>query len=149
MVVCSAVFFVSFRKTMMKNFLHFLEFSFVLATQTNSKSSEDVLPIIEPKWFFEKCSRKTKGCLHDTGAIFVPWRVHSGSLSWLYICLHDTTTKSHAGVSRPGVSSLWLSHRVRISLQYEISQRYHVNTKQPPVSVWNRSAGRLERVVHA
>ena len=27
----------------------------------------------------------------------------------------------------------------------EISQRYHVNTKQPLVSVWNRSAGRLER----
>ena len=22
-----------------------------------------------------------------------------GSLSWLYICLHDTTTKCHAGVS--------------------------------------------------
>ena len=32
-------------------------------------------------------------------------RVHSGSLSWLYICLHDTTTKCHAGASHPGVSS--------------------------------------------
>ena len=39
--------------------------------------------------------------------------------------------------------------RVRISLQYEISQRYHVNAKRPTVSVWNRSAGRLERVAHA
>ena len=26
----------------------------------------------------------------------------------------------------------------RISLRYEISQRYHVNAKRPPVSVWNR-----------
>ena len=33
----------------------------------------------------------------------------------------------------------------RISLQNEISQRYHVNTKRPPVSVWTRSAGRLDR----
>ena len=30
----------------MKNVLNFLEFSFVLATQTNSKSGEDVSPII-------------------------------------------------------------------------------------------------------
>ena len=33
-----------------------------------------------------------RGCLHDTGATFALERVHSGSLSWLYICLHDTTT---------------------------------------------------------
>ena len=52
-----------------------------------------------------------RGCLHDTGATFAPRRVHSGSLSWLYICLHDTATKSHPGESRPGVSSLRLSHR--------------------------------------
>ena len=31
--------------------------------------------------------------LHDTRATFAPGRVHSGSLSLLYICLHDTTTK--------------------------------------------------------
>ena len=37
----------------------------------------------------------------------------------------------------------------RISPWYVISQRYHVNAKRPPVSVWNRSAGRLERVAHA
>ena len=35
-----------------------------------------------------------RGCLHDTGATFASERVHSGSLSWLYICLHDTTTNS-------------------------------------------------------
>ena len=46
-----------------------------------------------------------RGCLHDTGATFVPERVLSGSLLWLYICLPDTTTKCHAGVSAPGVSS--------------------------------------------
>ena len=37
----------------------------------------------------------------------------------------------------------------RISPRYYISQRYHVNTKRPQVSVWNQSAGRLERVAHA
>ena len=50
-----------------------------------------------------KC--ELRGCLHDTGATFAPGRVHSGSLSWLYICLHDTTTKCYAGASQPGVSS--------------------------------------------
>ena len=39
--------------------------------------------------------------------------------------------------------------RARISLQYEISQWYHVNAKRSQVSVWNRSASRLEWVVHA
>ena len=49
--------------------------------------------------------------LHDTGATFAPERIHSGSLSWLYICLHDTTPKCYAGASHPGVSSPWFSHR--------------------------------------
>ena len=40
---------------MMKNFLDFFfKFSFVLATQTNSKSGEDVSQIIEPEWLVEK-----------------------------------------------------------------------------------------------
>ena len=52
-----------------------------------------------------------RGCLHDSGATFAPERVHSGSLSWLYICLHDTTTKCHAGASHPGVSSPRLLYR--------------------------------------
>ena len=45
---------------MMKNFLDFFKiiFSFVLATQTNSKSGEDVLQIIESEWFFEKSAVK-------------------------------------------------------------------------------------------
>ena len=73
------------------------------------------------------CRAELRGCLHDTGATFAPRRVHSGSLSWLYICLH-TTTKCHAGASRPGVSSLRLSHRGEISLRCEISQRCHVET---------------------
>ena len=37
---------------------------------------------------------------------------------------------------------------MRISLWYEISQRYHVNIEWPIVPVWNRSAGRLEQVAH-
>ena len=36
----------------------------------------------------------------------------------------------------------------RISLRYEILQRYHVDAKQPLVSMWNRLAGRLERAAH-
>ena len=47
----------------------------------------------------------------DTGATFAPEWVHSGSLSWLYICLHDTTTKCYAGASHPGVSSPRLLYR--------------------------------------
>ena len=47
----------------------------------------------------------------DTRVTFAPERVHSGSLSWLYICLHDTTTKCHAGASHPGVSSPRLLYR--------------------------------------
>ena len=54
---------------------------------------------------------QAKGVFTWHRATFAPRRVHSGSLSWLYICLHDTTTKSHAGASRPGVSSLRLSHQ--------------------------------------
>ena len=54
---------------------------------------------------FRKLIPPLRGCLHETGATFAPERVHSGSLSWLYICLHDTTTKCHAGASHPGVSS--------------------------------------------
>ena len=38
---------------------------------------------------------------------------------------------------------------VRISLWYEISQRYHVNANWPHVSGWNQSADRLEWVAHA
>ena len=55
--------------------------------------------------------RCVRACLHDTGATFAPGRVHSGSLSWLYICLHDTTTNVNASASHPRVSSPRLSHR--------------------------------------
>ena len=55
MMTCSAVFFVAFlsRPKIDSNdeklYSFFLEFSFVLATQTNSKSGEDVSQIIEPE----------------------------------------------------------------------------------------------------
>ena len=90
-----------------------------------------------------------RGCLHDTVTTFAPTfaQVHSISLSWLYSCLHDTTTKCHAGASHPGVSLPGYCTWARNSLRYKISQRYHVNTKRPPVSVWNRSAGELDRPV--
>ena len=73
-----------------------------------------------------------RGCLHDTGAKV---RVHSGSLSWLYIYLHDTTTNFMLARVTPARVHPGSCTGARISLRYEISQRYHVNTKRPPVSV--------------
>ena len=77
-------------------------------------------------------------CLHDTGATFAPARVHSCSLSWLYICLHDTTTKPHAGASHPGVSSPRLLYRsenftpvrnlATVSSKRETNTRFGVNS---------------------
>ena len=55
MKTCSAVFFVYFPKYPIidskdkKLSRLFLEFSFVLATQTNSRSGEDVSQVIEPQ----------------------------------------------------------------------------------------------------
>ena len=46
-----------------------------------------------------------RGCLHDIRATFIAARVHSGSLLWLCIRLHDTNTKCHAGASHTGASS--------------------------------------------
>ena len=87
----------------------------------------------------EKCKCMVvflRGCLHDTGATFAPRRVHSGSLSWLYVCLHDTATKSYASASHPGVSSLRLSHRgenftpvrnlATVSCKHETTTRFGV-----------------------
>ena len=86
----------------------------------------------------------------------------------LGITLSEGLFTWHRGNFRTGVSShrfplmdlhlfTWYHHKshpaccagVRISLRYEISQLYHVNTKWPHVSVWNRSASRLERIAHA
>ena len=59
-MTCSAVFFVSFPKYPKidgndeKLSRFFWKFSFVLATQTNSKSGEDVAQIVEPEEFVEK-----------------------------------------------------------------------------------------------
>ena len=65
MKTCSAVFFVYFPKYPIidskdkKLSRLFLEFSFVLATQSKSKSGEDVSQIIVPEWLVEKSSVKT------------------------------------------------------------------------------------------
>ena len=61
-------------------------------------------------WFLGVLSQKNsppfdKGAVYMTPGRLSLERVNSGSLSWLYICLHDTTTKCHAGASHPGVSS--------------------------------------------
>ena len=58
-------------------------------------------------WFVQvsKIEFVLRGCLHDTGANFIQVRVHSGSLSWLCIRLHDTSPNSHKGGSHTSASS--------------------------------------------
>ena len=64
-MTCLAVFFFSFPKypkidgSDNKLSRVVLEFSFVLANKTNSKSKEDVSQIIESEWFAEKSAVKT------------------------------------------------------------------------------------------
>ena len=52
-----------------------------------------------------------RGRLPDTGATLALGRVHSSSISWLYICLRDTTTNCHASGSHPKVSSPWFLYQ--------------------------------------
>ena len=85
-------------------------------------------------------------------ATFALTRVYSGSLSWLYICLQDITTKCHAGASHPGVISPQLLYRsenftpvrnfATVPCKREPTTRFGVK------SVF-RFAGGLERVAHA
>ena len=49
----------SVRAAMMKTFYNFWNLASFWATQTNSKTGEDVSPIIEPEWFVEKSAVKT------------------------------------------------------------------------------------------
>ena len=99
-----------------------------LLTHTSNKTDtlNWSLPFYIPLgWLF------IRGCLHDTGATFAPQRVHSSSLSWLYICLHDTTTNFMLAQVTPAWVHPGSCTGARISFRCEISQRYHVNTKQP------------------
>ena len=87
-------------------------------------------------------------CLHDTGATFAQERVHSGSLSWLYICLHDTTTKCHAGASHPGVS--WPRFLYRGENFTPVRNLAAVSCKRETTTRFGvKSVCRLERVAHA
>ena len=88
-----------------------------------------------------------RGSLHDTGTTFAPARVHSGSLSHGYICLHDTTTKCHAGTSHSSlqfnpVMLYWSENFIQ-------GWNMYVNAKQPTMLVSNQSAGGLEWLAHA
>ena len=90
-----------------------------------------------------------RGCLHDTGALsprseFTPVPSHGSIFVYMIPPQNVMPARVTPAWVHPGCCT-----GARISLRYEISQRYHVNAKRPPVSVWNRSAGRLERVAHA
>ena len=87
--------------------------------------------------------------LHDTRATFAPEEFtpvpSHGSIFVYMIPLQNVMpTRVTPAWVHPGCCT-----RAKISLRYEISQRYHVNAKRPHVSVWDRSVGRLERVAHA
>ena len=90
-----------------------------------------------------------RGCLHDTGATFIPVRVHSGSLLWFCIRLHDTSTKSRTGASHTGASHPGYCTGARFSLRYENSFRCHVKAVRLFVPARNHSPGSLKRVAHA
>ena len=67
------------------------------------------------------------------GSVYMtPGWVHSGSLTSLYICLHYTTTKCHAGTSRPSVSSPRLLHQGKnfatVSCKCKTSTRFGVKS---------------------
>ena len=87
-----------------------------------------------------------RGCLQDIGATFEPARVHSDSLSWLYICLHYTATKCHPGASHTGVSSprllYWRENFTPVRNFVTVSCKRETTTRF-------RSAGGLERLAHA
>ena len=93
--------------------------------------------------------RNLRGCLHETGVTFAPGQfapVPSHGSTFVYMIPPQNVMPERVTPAwdHPGCCT-----GVRISLRYEISQRYHVNAKRPHVSVWNRSAGGLERVAHA
>ena len=67
---------------------------------------------------------------HDTGATFAPERVHSGSLSWLNICLRDTTTKCRAGTSHPGCCTS-VRNLATVSCKRETTTRFGVKSVYP------------------
>ena len=87
-----------------------------------------------------------RGYLQDTGATFEPARVHSDSLSWLYICLHYTATKCHADASHTGVSSsrllYWNENFTPVRNFVTVSCKRETTTRF-------RSASGLERLAHA
>ena len=85
--------------------------------------------------------RSLRVCLHDTGPTFAPERVHSGSLSWLLTFVYMIPPQN---VMPARVTPAWIypgcCTGVRISLRYEITQRYHVNAKRLHVSVLRANA---------
>ena len=72
-----------------------------------------------------KCpSSETQGQLVGKSTLSSRRALPSSSYPWV-----SEDTKCHAGANHTGVNSSGRCTGVRISLQYEISQRYHVNAK--------------------
>ena len=101
-------------------------------------------------WYIGLIDTLLGGVYMKPGATFAPAQVHSGSQSHDSIFVYMIPPQN---VMPAWVTQAWVypgcCTGARISLQYEISQQDHVNVNRPPVSVSNRSAGRLERVAHS
>ena len=69
----------------------------ILFLEVQKTSAEICFNILGLKKSSTTTEWQLRGCLHDIGATFIPARVHSGSLLWVCIRLHDTNTKCHAG----------------------------------------------------
>ena len=77
--------------------------------------------------------------------------VPSHSSTFVHMIPPQNVMPARVALARVALARVHPSSRTgaRISLRFKISQWYHVNAKQPLVSVGNRFAGRLERVAHA
>ena len=75
----------------------------IVFSSVQSTCEKYIVVVISP--LTSSMKNQVRGCLHDTGASFIPVRVHSSSLLWFCIRLHDTSTKSHNGTSHTGASS--------------------------------------------
>ena len=102
-------------------------FSYSMFTMNVTLSSLVVIYNASPGLARGRPLLSLRGCLHDIGTTFIPARVHSGSLLWLCIRLHDTNTKCHAGANHTGASSPRFLCRSEIFIPHENSFRCHEN----------------------
>ena len=99
----------------------------IVFSSVQSTCEKYIVVVISP--LTSAMKNQVRGCLHDT-ACFIPVRVHSSSLLWFCIRLHDTSTKSHNGTSHTRDRCEFIPGNctgARFSFRYENAFRCHVN----------------------